>query len=82
MKINGRQPLTRRQSQVLAVVAAFRAVRGYPPTVRELAAAMYPPLKHRNSAYTTLGQLQAKGYVRWQGGCKGTLVVVGRDVDG
>lgn len=58
--------LTKRQSDVLAVLAAFAAVRGYPPTVREIMDAMAPPLRSPNGVRCHLRALARKGAIEWE----------------
>lgn len=36
--------------QTLAVIAAFGLVRGYPPTVRDVAESMIPPMEEAEAA--------------------------------
>ncbi|MBW1988865.1 MAG: transcriptional repressor LexA [Deltaproteobacteria bacterium] len=58
--------LTARQNQVLRYVAEFLRDHGYPPTNREIAAHL--GLKSPNTVHVHLKALEAKGFIRIQGG--------------
>jgi len=57
--------LTERQQELLAFVGKFAAERGYPPTVREIGAAM--GIKSTNGVCEHLTALERKGYLRRAG---------------
>ncbi len=54
--------LTKRQAKVLAVISRSIADRGYPPTLREIAAAM--GIKGTNGISDHLMALERKGHLR------------------
>lgn len=59
------QPLTPRQTDILAVLAAFISIHGYPPTVREASEAMG---LSRNGLHWQLGELRRKGAIAFEDG--------------
>lgn len=65
--------LTRRESDALAVIRAFRARCGYYPTVRELAQSMR--LRSTSDAYRMMQGLRTKGFVSWDSRRSRTLCV-------
>lgn len=67
--------MTRRESDALAVIVAFRSCRGYYPTVRELAKAMR--LRSTSDVFRMMRGLQSKGLVSWDPRASRTLVVKG-----
>ncbi|MCL6621659.1 MAG: transcriptional repressor LexA [Syntrophobacterales bacterium] len=69
------KPLTERQRQVLAFVEEFRRTRGYPPTVREVAA--HFGIQPRAAA-DHLEALKRKGYLHREPGRSRGLTLAGR----
>ena len=55
------QPLTNKQRQILDFIIKETRDKGYPPTIREICAAV--KLKSTSSVYIHLNNLQKKGYV-------------------
>src|SRR5947209_3224019 len=62
------RPLTDRQQQILAWIAAYVRVHGFGPTVREVAAAMGSVSP--NGAMSLIRPLRRKGYLRPHNGKK------------
>lgn len=60
-KVDARPPLTHRQRDVLAVIVAAVAHRGFPPSIREIARACGI---NPSTAFQYLTALEVKGYVR------------------
>ena len=54
--------LTARQEQILSFITAQLAQKGYPPSVREICAAV--GLRSSSSVHAQLTQLEEKGYIR------------------
>lgn len=67
--------LTRRQALVLAYIAAFTAVRGYAPTLREIGKGL--GIVSVAAVAQHLGYLRAKGRLTWEEGRQRTLRVLG-----
>lgn len=72
-----RQPLTARQQDVLDWISGYIDVKGYSPTVREIA--NHYGWKTPNSVMCHLNPMRKKGYITWQDGCSRTLRVIGGD---
>lgn len=72
-----RPPLTARQQDVLDWIVGYIDVRGYSPTIREIAS--HYGWKTPNAVACHLKPLRKKGYITWQDGCSRTLRVIGGD---
>lgn len=67
--------LTKRQSEVLALIERFREENGYPPTVREVAA--HFGFRSPRAAHDHMKALEKKGFLRSRPGKPRALEVVG-----
>lgn len=59
------KPLTQKQQEIYDYIAAFRAERGYPPSVREIAAQV--GLKSPSTVHFHMKKLEAEGYIQKDG---------------
>ena len=66
--------LTRRQADTLAVIAAHTKHIGYPPTVREISAAL--GIASWNWTQRILERLESQGVIRHQRGRQRTITIV------
>ena len=69
----GRPELTDRQEHVLAVIRAWREVKGYPPTVRDIMRAM--GWRSPNAVTDHLIPLRHKGYLSYADGARSLVVL-------
>ena len=66
---------TKRQQQVLSMIARHQSLHGYPPTVRELAAAL--GIRSISGVGEHLRRMAAKRLLTWEPGKSRTLRVIG-----
>lgn len=71
------RPLTARQREVVCAIDTLTAQQGYPPTWRELMAAL--GLRSANTINGHLHSLRVKGAVTWRPEGRRTLRVVRRE---
>lgn len=62
VKAKGKTALTERQRRILEVITDSKVLRGYPPSIREIAEAV--GLQSTSSVSYHLGQLEDKGFLR------------------
>ena len=70
--------ITKRQETVLAFIKEHARKRGYPPTMREIAA--YLKITSLKAVERHLAALEKKGYIRKTGGISRAIEVVGRSL--
>ncbi len=70
--------ITERQEEVLAFIKDFAHKRGFPPTVREIAAHL--GITSLKAVERHLGALEKKGYIRKTGGISRAIEVIGQSV--
>jgi repressor LexA len=68
--------ITKRQQMVLSFVKEFARERGFPPTVREIAA--YLKITSLKAVQRHLGALEKKGFIRKTGGISRAIEVIGQ----
>ena len=73
------RPLTERQSLVLAIVREHTALKGYPPTLREIGERV--GIRSTNGVNDHLKALERKGYVRRDDVKSRGIVVIPHDDD-
>ena len=71
----GRAPLTEKQLAVVDAIRRLSAERGYPPTVREIAAAIGQ--EGTNGVAQHLRLIERKGWITRAARCSRTVLVVG-----
>ncbi len=59
-----RAPLTARQYQVISALRRLTASNGYQPSLRELGAALDPPVTQTNAVSDHLKALERKGWIK------------------
>lgn len=72
-----RQTLTKRQMQLLDFIIERRDICGYPPTFREIGAAM--GIKSSNGVSDHMKALERKGYISREHGTPRGITVIDRD---
>lgn len=70
--------VTKRQEEVLQVIALYIDEKGYAPSMRELA--VYLNVKSVSTVYSFLESLKRKGYVTWEESKPRTLQVLKQTV--
>ena len=75
-----KEPLTHAQQKVLDYVTEFARLRGYPPTIREIA--RHLRLASPRAVQKHLGRITEKGYIRRSPGSARGIDIVGRPAAG